>query len=162
MCLAILPTMAYAQGSSIAGVVKDASGAVLPGVTVEAASRRPDRESPFGRHRRHRAVPDSRPAARHLHRHLYADRVQHRQTRRVRAAGRFRRHAERRSEGRRARGDDHRHRREPGRRRADREAAADARQRSAQAHSDGARLRGGHAADSVDGAVAAAATRTCS
>ena len=37
-CLAVLPTMAYAQGSSIAGVVKDASGAVLPGVTVEASS----------------------------------------------------------------------------------------------------------------------------
>ena len=35
------PTGAYAQtpeSSSIAGVVKDASGAVLPGVTVEAAS----------------------------------------------------------------------------------------------------------------------------
>jgi len=34
----MLPAMAYAQGSTIAGVVKDASGAVLPGVTVEAAS----------------------------------------------------------------------------------------------------------------------------
>jgi len=33
----ILPTMASAQ-SAIAGVVKDSSGAVLPGVTVEAAS----------------------------------------------------------------------------------------------------------------------------
>src|SRR3979490_2512562 len=32
------PTMSYGQGSSIAGVVKDTSGAVLPGVTVEAAS----------------------------------------------------------------------------------------------------------------------------
>ena len=32
-----LPTAAHAQ-SAIAGVVKDASGAVLPGVTVEAAS----------------------------------------------------------------------------------------------------------------------------
>src|SRR3954462_11866715 len=32
-----LPLAAYAQ-SSIAGVVKDASGGVLPGVTVEAAS----------------------------------------------------------------------------------------------------------------------------
>ena len=31
------PSMAFAQ-ASIAGVVKDASGAVLPGVTVEAAS----------------------------------------------------------------------------------------------------------------------------
>ena len=32
-----LPMSAYAQ-ASIAGVVKDASGAVLPGVTVEATS----------------------------------------------------------------------------------------------------------------------------
>ena len=33
----LLPAAAFAQ-ASIAGVVKDASGAVLPGVTVEAAS----------------------------------------------------------------------------------------------------------------------------
>src|SRR5207253_1515865 len=34
------PSLAYAQlgASGIAGVVRDASGAVLPGVTVEAAS----------------------------------------------------------------------------------------------------------------------------
>ena len=37
-CLAVVPTAAYAQGSSITGIVKDTSGAVLPGVTVEAAS----------------------------------------------------------------------------------------------------------------------------
>jgi hypothetical protein len=37
MVVALLPAAAFAQGS-IAGVVKDASGAVLPGVTVEAAS----------------------------------------------------------------------------------------------------------------------------
>jgi hypothetical protein len=36
-CLVLLPTVAHAQ-SAIAGVVKDTSGAVLPGVTVEAAS----------------------------------------------------------------------------------------------------------------------------
>src|SRR5437667_6217682 len=39
--LAALPTVAWAQtteGASIAGVVKDTSGAVMPGVTVEAAS----------------------------------------------------------------------------------------------------------------------------
>jgi hypothetical protein len=36
-CLALLPTLAFAQ-ASITGVVKDSSGAVLPGVTVEAAS----------------------------------------------------------------------------------------------------------------------------
>ena len=35
--LVVLPASAYAQ-ASISGVVKDASGAVLPGVTVEAAS----------------------------------------------------------------------------------------------------------------------------
>src|SRR6195256_6401047 len=36
-CLVMLPTAAFAQ-ASITGVVKDASGAVLPGVTVEASS----------------------------------------------------------------------------------------------------------------------------
>src|SRR3954470_23533607 len=35
--LVIIPSTAFAQ-ASIAGVVKDASGAVLPGVSVEAAS----------------------------------------------------------------------------------------------------------------------------
>ena len=37
-CLVLLPVDALAQTSEIAGVVKDASGSVLPGVTVEAAS----------------------------------------------------------------------------------------------------------------------------
>ena len=37
VCLLALPAAARAQ-SAIAGVVKDASGAVLPGVTVEASS----------------------------------------------------------------------------------------------------------------------------
>src|SRR5438552_7734758 len=36
-CLVLLPNVARAQ-SAIVGVVKDTSGAVLPGVTVEAAS----------------------------------------------------------------------------------------------------------------------------
>src|SRR5438046_2631296 len=34
----IAPQLSFAQATGIAGVVKDASGAVLPGVTVEAAS----------------------------------------------------------------------------------------------------------------------------
>jgi len=41
LCVTLLPAAASAQGTSaatITGVVKDASGAVLPGVTVEAAS----------------------------------------------------------------------------------------------------------------------------
>jgi len=37
VCVVIIPGTAVAQ-SAIAGIVKDASGAVLPGVTVEAAS----------------------------------------------------------------------------------------------------------------------------
>src|ERR1700682_3415894 len=37
-CLSIVPAVAHAQGASIAGVVKDTSGAVLPAVNVEAAS----------------------------------------------------------------------------------------------------------------------------
>ena len=38
-CCALLPAAARAQqASGIAGVVRDTSGAVLPGVTVEAAS----------------------------------------------------------------------------------------------------------------------------
>src|SRR5262245_13653369 len=37
LALLFIPAAAFAQ-SGIAGVVKDASGAVLPGVTVEAAS----------------------------------------------------------------------------------------------------------------------------
>jgi hypothetical protein len=37
-CFVLLPVAASAQTSQIAGTVKDASGAVLPGVTVEAAS----------------------------------------------------------------------------------------------------------------------------
>jgi hypothetical protein len=36
--LLCLPTVAHAQGSGIAGVVRDSSGGVLPGVTVEASS----------------------------------------------------------------------------------------------------------------------------
>src|SRR6185503_6224348 len=37
LCVLFLPTLASAQ-ASIAGVVRDESGGVLPGVTVEAAS----------------------------------------------------------------------------------------------------------------------------
>ena len=37
VCAAFLPSAAYAQ-AALAGVVRDTSGAVLPGVTVEAAS----------------------------------------------------------------------------------------------------------------------------
>ena len=38
LLLAVMPTVAFAQ-ASLAGLVQDSSGAVLPGVTVEAASQ---------------------------------------------------------------------------------------------------------------------------
>src|SRR5256712_8273051 len=38
MCLALWPALASAQTSAIAGEVKDTSGAVLPGVTVDVSS----------------------------------------------------------------------------------------------------------------------------
>jgi hypothetical protein len=37
-CLGSIPSIAFAQSSSIAGLVTDASGGVVPGVTVEASS----------------------------------------------------------------------------------------------------------------------------
>jgi hypothetical protein len=38
LALVLVPAAAFAQGASVAGVVKDTTGAVLPGVTVEASS----------------------------------------------------------------------------------------------------------------------------
>ena len=61
--LVLLPSSAYAQ-AAIAGVVRDASGGVLPGVTVEASSPALIEKVRTGRQRRHRAVPHREPAAR--------------------------------------------------------------------------------------------------
>ena len=60
---------AFAQGQTgtIAGVVRDSSGAVLPGVTVEASSPALIEKAHRG-HRRTRAIQDHRSAARHLRR----------------------------------------------------------------------------------------------
>ena len=94
-------------------------------------SRQPgaDREGADGRHRRDRPVPDREPAARHLQRHVHAARLQHRQARRAGADGHVRRYGQRRAEGRRARGDDYRHRRDADRRRPERATADGGRQR---------------------------------
>ena len=48
--VALMPATAFAQ-ASIVGTVRDASGAVLPGVTVEASSPGAHREDALGRHR---------------------------------------------------------------------------------------------------------------
>ena len=57
----LTPILAHAQGS-ITGVVRDTSGAVLPGVTVEAASPVLIEKIRTVGHRRHRPVPDRRSA----------------------------------------------------------------------------------------------------
>ena len=49
-CLVMLPAAAHAQ-SAISGLVRDASGAVLPGVTVEAVEPGAHREDTVGRQR---------------------------------------------------------------------------------------------------------------
>ena len=124
-CLSFLsasPAFAQGQTGSIAGVVSDATGAVLPGVTVEASSPALIEKVAHRRHRRSGRIQDRRPAARHLQRDLHADRLQHRQARRHRADHRLHRQRQRRHAGRRAAGDDHRHRREPDRRHAERRA----------------------------------------
>ena len=76
--LALVPASAYAQ--SIAGVVKDASGGVLPGVTVEASS-------PVLIEKARSVVTDGTGqyriadlTARHLHRDVHALRLRHPQT----------------------------------------------------------------------------------
>ena len=77
LLLAGLPAAVFAQ-ASITGLVRDTSGAVLPGVTVEAASPviiekvRSATTDGTGRY----IIPG--PSTRHLPRDLYAARIQNR------------------------------------------------------------------------------------
>ena len=73
----LVPAVAHAQ-ATLAGVVRDSSDAILPGVTVEAAS-------PALIQKVRTAVTDGtgqyRAAAGHLHAHGHPHRVQYRETR---------------------------------------------------------------------------------
>ena len=110
---------AHAQiGSSIAGVVKDASGGVLPGVTVDALEPVAHRGLPDRGHRRRRPVQDRRSSAGPVHRHLHADRIPHREARGHHVARLVHRDGERRDGGRHASGSDHGHQRRAAGRRA--------------------------------------------
>ena len=155
-CLVALPSLAHAQ-SAIAGIVRDTSGAVLPGVTVEAASpaliekTRAVTTDGEGRYN----IVDLRPGC--LHRHVLAARVQHRQARRRRTAQQLHGHDQRRPEGRRARGDDHGLRPVAGRRHLDRRAAAGAEPRGARRGAD--RPQHSHAGRAASGRAPGAARR---
>ena len=111
LTIALLPAAAFAQGT-IAGTVRDTSGAVLPGVTVEAASPVLIEKVRTAVDRRHRPVPitELRPGT--YIRHLHAARLQHRQARGRRAHRRRRHHHQRRTARRRRARDHHGHRRE--------------------------------------------------
>ena len=67
----LLPSAAHAQ-ASITGVVKDTSGAVLPGVTVEASSPALIEKVRTAVTDEPRPVPHRRSAARHVHGHVHA------------------------------------------------------------------------------------------
>ena len=61
----LLAAPVFAQGS-LTGTVRDTSGAVLPGVTVEAASHALIEKTRSAIDRRHGPVPNRRPAPRHV------------------------------------------------------------------------------------------------
>ena len=127
--LLMVPALSHAQqASGIAGAVRDTSGAVLPGVTVEAASPALIEKVRVGRHRRRRPLQHRRSSSRHVHGDVFAARVHRLPTRRDRADRRVHGDGERRHAGRRRRGDDHGDGRDAARRHAER-APADRRLR---------------------------------
>ena len=116
---------AFAQASaSIAGTVRDSSGAVLPGVTVEASSPVLIEKIRTGGDRQRGPVPDRATARRRLHRHVLAVGLSNAQARRRRAERVVCGDRERRPESRRARRDHHRHGRNARRGRPERDQAA--------------------------------------
>ena len=116
--LVLTPVPAAAQeAASIVGIVQDSSGAVMPGVTVEAVEPRPHRKGAQRGHRRLRAASPSSacgPATYSVTFTLAG--LQDRPARRHRAGRRVRRDGQREPRGRRARGDRHGDRRVAGRR----------------------------------------------
>ena len=80
----LFPAVAYGQ-ASISGVVKDTSGAVLPGVTIEAASPVLIEKSRSAVTDGGRVVPARRFETGRLCRHIHVDRVLDGQTRERRA-----------------------------------------------------------------------------
>ena len=73
MCVLMVPSAVMAQ-SSIAGQVKDESGGVLPGVTVEAASPALIEKTKSAVTDDQRPLHDRRPPAGHLQSDVHADR----------------------------------------------------------------------------------------
>ena len=123
MCLALGEGAALAQTASIAGVVRDTSGGVMPGVTVEASSpaliekTRTAITDGDGQYK----IIDLRPGTYTVTFSLAGFSTVKREG--IELTGDFTAHDQRRPEGRRARGDDHRLRPEPADRYAERHPA---------------------------------------
>ena len=137
----LIPNLAQAQ--SLAGTVRDASSAVLPGVTVEAASPGFDREGPHDCVGRHGPVPNPGPHSRDLQIDVHAARLHDRDSRGGRGQRRRKQHHDQRGDARRWRaGDDYRDRRDAGGGRPDQHAHAEGdRQRGHRGDSGVARIR---------------------
>jgi len=104
----LLPAVGLAQGTAgLAGVVKDDTGAVLPGVTVEAASPVLIEKVRTVVTDAQGSVQDRQPAARDLHRDVHAGGFQHRAAARHRADVELHGQRGRRSESGEPRGNDH-------------------------------------------------------
>ena len=112
---------------------------------------RSDRESPHGGDRRGGPVPHRRSARRHVHRHVHARRLQRRAARGHRTHWLVQRRGQCRPEGRRARRDDHRHRRDADRRHPERPEADDDQRRSHHRDPVRALVRRPHDADAEYG-----------
>ena len=125
IALWLLPALCRAQTGtgSIAGTVRDTTGAVLPGVTVEAVESGADRKSPDRRHRRRGAdkIIELPPGVYTVTFTLSG--FAGVQARRHRAEHRLHGHGQRRPAGRQHRRNDHRLRPESGGRYAERPAA---------------------------------------
>ena len=138
--IVLIPTAALAQ-AVIAGTVRDSSGAVLPGVTVEAASPaliekvRTAVTDGTGQYR----VENLRPGT--YSRHHVPDRFQRVQARRDRVDRFVHGDDQRRPQGRRGRGNDHRDRRNARGRRPERAPRGDDHERRPQVDPDGAQLQ---------------------
>ena len=116
--IVLTPSVAFAQ-ATITGIVKDTTGAVLPGVTVEAASPDSDREGPHRDHRCRRAVPHHRSARWHVQPDVSPCPGSPRCGERHPAGWHIRGDHQRRFEGRCPGGNGNRHRRVTDRRRAE-------------------------------------------
>ena len=94
--LALMPAAAHAQ-ATIAGTVRDTSGARAARRDGRGVEPGADREGPLGRQRRRRAVPHREPAAGHLHGDVHAAGFHHGPARGRRADRFADRHGQRRA-----------------------------------------------------------------